>query len=247
MLVCPKCNYDNELGRIFCHSCGAKLDLTQIKPPSQAEKKRRRVQRGALRWIRIGVELVVTLTILAMLGLICLTPELQPFQGDSKDLLTADAKHTALEKLVAGRKGGQVTVSEGELNVFLTSLSFDRPTGSGIEVVPSALRATLLVDGALLIEFLGEIHFGTSFTKRLYLAYNCTPTIRDGKCVFLPNGARIGTLPIHPTLLVKTPFVENYFGQLFSQLGEDKKRLLDPLAKITITKDSITFEKEPLR
>ena len=42
--VCPKCNYDNELGRIFCHSCGAKLDLTKIKPPTEGAKMRRRMK-----------------------------------------------------------------------------------------------------------------------------------------------------------------------------------------------------------
>ncbi|MEI6084208.1 MAG: hypothetical protein WCS70_07900, partial [Verrucomicrobiota bacterium] len=69
--------------------------------------------------------------------------------------------------------------------------------------------------------------------------------IRDGKCQFEPNGGWLGNLPLHPKLLIATGFVDQYFGRLFSNLADDKKQLLDPLSKITITKDAVTFEKEP--
>jgi len=243
MLQCPKCSFDNELGRIFCHSCGAKLDLSQIKPPTEGAKMRRRVKRGVARTIRITIELVIVAVLVIGIALICLTPQVKPFEATKADLLGADNKHSELDKLVTSRKVGKVVITEGELNTFLNSLSFDKPTGNGIEVTPAALRATLK-DGAVMVEFVGDIHFWTAFDKSLYLAYDCTPVIRDGQCQFLPNGGWLGKLPLHPKLLVATPFVDNYFGRLFGNLKDDKKNLLDPLTKITVTKDAVTFEKE---
>ena len=51
-------------------------------------------------------------------------------------------------------------------------------------------------------------------------------------------------MPLHPKLLVGTPFVDNYFGHLFGNLKDDKKSLLDPLTRISVTKDAVTCEKE---
>lgn len=32
LIRCPQCNHDNQLGAIFCRSCGAKLDVESIRP-----------------------------------------------------------------------------------------------------------------------------------------------------------------------------------------------------------------------
>jgi hypothetical protein len=242
MLQCPKCNYDNELGRIFCHSCGAKLDLSQIKPPTEGAKLRRRVKQSLARTVRIVVELVIVAVLVLGIVLMCLVPDVPPHSPTNADLVAADAKHRELEKLAAGRKGGTVEVTEPVLNTYLKSLSFDRPTGKGIEVAMVALRATLKED-AVLVEFVGEIQFGGSFKKRLYLGYDCTPVIRDGQCRFEPNTAAIGKLPVPRAVLTTVPLVPNYFGRLFGNLADDKKQLLDPLTKITVTKDVVKFEK----
>ncbi|MCG3149998.1 MAG: hypothetical protein PCFJNLEI_03465 [Verrucomicrobiae bacterium] len=246
MLQCPKCNYDNELGRIFCHSCGAKLDLSQIKPPTEGAKRARRLKQGLARTIRLVVQLVIVALLILGIAMICLTPEVKPFDASNAELVAVDVKHSELEKLAAGRKGGTVVVSEGELNTFLNSLTFDKPSGKGIEVSGEVLRTTLN-DGALKVEFVGKIHFGGAFDKSLYLAYDCTPVIRDGKCEFLANGGWLGQLPLHPKILATTPFVKNYFGGLFGKLEDDKKQLLDPLTKITVTKDAVTFTKDAAR
>ena len=68
MVTCPKCGYDNELGRIFCHSCGTKLNLQEIKSTNEggrALKKKKgrspigRLVRGTIN-VAIPVALIVT-------------------------------------------------------------------------------------------------------------------------------------------------------------------------------------------
>ena len=40
MLVCKKCGADNPLGRVFCGSCGGKLDMTDITSDTLADQQR---------------------------------------------------------------------------------------------------------------------------------------------------------------------------------------------------------------
>lgn len=242
MLECPKCQFDNELGRIFCHACGTKLDLSKIKPPTQGAKMRRRVKNRVVSTVRLVIELVLIAVFLLGIALICLVPDVKPFQPSSVELVSTEAKRNALDKLVSARKGGTVTITEPELNTFLNTLGYDKPTGKGIEVTPVALRATLK-DGAILVEFVANVHFWTAFEKQAYLAYECAPVIREGQCQFLPKGGWVGRLPLHPRLLDGVPLVGDYFARLFNNLKDDKKRLLDSLTKVSVTKDAVTCEK----
>ena len=64
MVICQKCGYDNELGRIFCHSCGTKLNLSEIKSVSQGGKSLARKKAGGIgktigRMINIAILVVV--------------------------------------------------------------------------------------------------------------------------------------------------------------------------------------------
>jgi len=72
MLTCSKCGYDNELGRIFCHSCGAKLDLSNIKSPSQGGAKLKR--KGGTGGKLVGRTIVI-LILVALIAVIYLAAQ----------------------------------------------------------------------------------------------------------------------------------------------------------------------------
>ena len=239
MLICPQCGNDNELGRIFCHGCGTKLDLSSIKPPTAMEKKARRIKRGAMRTLRIAVDLIILGGLILGVTLLCLAPSVTPVQPTNKDLVGSDARRIDLEKLAKGHKSGQVIVTEGQLNAFFNQKPFEKPTGQGIELTPIALRASFS-DGCVKVEFLGTAHFGTTFDKNLYLRYDVRPTVTGGKFVFKPIGGWIGKLPIHPAILAATSFFDTRFSRLFGELGEEKA-LLDNLTAIEVTEESATL------
>ena len=186
MLICPKCGNDNELGRIFCHKCGDRLDLSSIKPPSVEERKRRRFKAEAIRSTRFLVNLVILGILILTVVLICLTPPVVPIQSGNTDLVASDSKRMELDRVGKGKKGGQVTVTEAQLNAFFNQRPFRKSTGVGIELTPIALRIHLN-ESRVQIEFLGTTHFGNYFEKKLYLAYEGQPTVRDGKFSFQPT------------------------------------------------------------
>ena len=239
MLICPKCNHDNELGRIFCFGCGDRLDLSSIKPPTAEEKKRRKIKRGVINTVRLALNGIVAGALILVITLICLAPEVPPVEPTKQEFIASDVRRTALEKLVNGRKAGQVVVTPGQLNAFLKAKEFQEATGAGIKLTPIALRASFS-DSRIKIEFLGTAHFSTYFKKTLYLGYRGQPTVVNGKFVFKPTGGWLGRLPIHPLLLTATSYFESRFSQLLGDLG-DEKALLDKLTSIDVTKDSTTL------
>ena len=86
MVICSKCGYDNELGRIFCHSCGAKLNLSEIKSPSQGGKDltRKKKRKGAM--LARLIQIVIALAIVVTLVLVLQVPALRPISTSSEDL-----------------------------------------------------------------------------------------------------------------------------------------------------------------
>ena len=241
MLVCPKCGYDNPPGCIFCHSCGDKLDLSQVKAPTAAEKSRRQIKLDVGHAVRVISKLSIFGVVVLGGVLICLTPSVVPVVPTSGELIASGAKRIDLEKLVKYRQAGQVIVTEAELNTFLNRHLPAKPTGQGVEVIPVALRASFST-GTVKIEFLGTAHFGTFFDKNFYLSYAGQPVVTGGQFMFQPTGGWLGKLPIHPKILSMTPWIESYFAQLINGLTEEKM-LLDKLTDIAVTKESLEFTK----
>lgn len=60
MLICKKCGTENPLGRIFCGSCGEKLDLTHMSSGAVAEAQK-------VAWIRRHISKIVACVVIAVL------------------------------------------------------------------------------------------------------------------------------------------------------------------------------------
>lgn len=61
MLICKKCGADNPLGRVFCGSCGTKLDLDRVSSQAVGEMSRPN-------WFLRSWRLLVGLVVAALLG-----------------------------------------------------------------------------------------------------------------------------------------------------------------------------------
>jgi len=237
MLICSKCGYDNQLGRIFCHSCGEKLDLTSVKPPTAAEKTRRKVKRGIGRTLRMILGLAITGGSILGIILICMTPSVAPVVPTDNELMASDEKRMSLEKLINRHKPGHVLVTEGELNAFFNHQPFAPPTGTGVQLAPVALRLNLS-DGHIKINFLGVAHFGTVFDKNLSFSCEGQPVVTGGKFSFKLTGIWLGKLPIHPGILAAATNLKSQFIQPSGELRYDKE-LLDKLSAINVTHESV--------
>jgi len=244
MLKCNKCGFDNELGRIFCHQCGSKLDLSQIKPPSMGGAKiRRKKKMSPARFALFVIELALMVGLLWAVYLACQVPDMRPFKPTNAQLLSADDKRLVLEQMVQQNRAASVEVTAAELNAFIASMSFEKSKGSSMDVEPLALRADL-GEGTVELSFLGELHAGDTVSKKIYISYTGTPTVADGAFEFDPISASVGALPIHPVLLEATPVVQNVFEKLFSRL-QNERSVLDQLSSIEVHPDRVVLTYKP--
>ncbi|MGA2604086.1 MAG: zinc-ribbon domain-containing protein [Verrucomicrobiia bacterium] len=244
MIVCSKCGYDNELGRIFCHSCGAKLDLTEIKSPSQGGKSlRKRIKGGAGKLVSRVVSIAILAVVVVALFLACQVPNIRPISTSSEDLVLSDKKRAALDNLVVEKTPNSIAVTEGELNSFIQTLGFQGGSAGTLQVVPTKLQLEL-GDGVVTAVFLGKLHVAGSVEKQIYLSYTGVPTIEDGHFVFKPTAGAVGALPISSWLLVKTGLFDHCFAKLFVNLDKEKQ-VLDSLSSISVTSESAVLNYQP--
>lgn len=232
MLPCQKCGHENELGRIFCHQCGTRLDLSQIKAPGHGGKKLRR--KGAMtpgRIIRWGIDAVIVAILGWGLYLMCQVPALRPVKHSDEEAQAANDKKFELEQHINQKKPYQITFSESELNSLVHSFHFEKREGSGIRVEPTELQLEL-GDGVATSVFVGKMMLGP-MEKEIYVRYTCAPKLVDGRMEFVPVSGAVGDLPIHPKILSSTGALQNYFRSLFGSLSQEKV-LLDQLTSVSV-------------
>ncbi|HUI05834.1 MAG TPA: zinc ribbon domain-containing protein [Verrucomicrobiae bacterium] len=243
MLTCSKCGYDNELGRIFCHSCGAKLDLSEIKSPSQggAKLKKSGGGTGRLVWRLLG-----GLILLAVIAIVCLAaqvPHIRPISTTNQDLISADKKRFDLDQLAALNRPQVISITEAELNAFISSLGFAKGENKGAALTPVTVQLEL-GNGVVTAIFVGKLSVGSAFSKRVYLSYVGKPTIEDGQFVFQPVSGAIGSLPIPQPLMEATGIFDQCFGKLFANLSREQQ-VLNSLKSISVTPQQVELSYEP--
>lgn len=169
MLVCPKCGYDNELGRVFCHGCGEKLDLSSIRPPGwegdendegqldeNDEKKQMLVlgvdqkKRGGGIVIQItnAIILLLIVAVVAIAVGLWMKPTLDPVnsQMDKAAASTAEEKMKVLEQAAERDIAFETELTELEVNnLFWEKLVGDLSIAEGlsnleVDLEPNAVR-----------------------------------------------------------------------------------------------------------
>jgi hypothetical protein len=244
MLICPKCNYDNEMGRIFCHQCGAKLDLDKVTATGGGGKIiHKRKQRIAGRIVNRVIGIVILVLLIWGIYSICQVPDIQPVKPTNAALLAADNKRLSLEELVLQKKPSKIEITATELNAFISSMGLEKHAGSGFTVVPVTLQVEL-GDGTLKLNFLGTAKLGDWLSKKIFISYTGVPTTENGRFEFKPIAATIGQMPIHQTILQSTGLLQGFFARVLSKLTHEKS-LLDQLTSISVDHNHILLNYQP--
>jgi hypothetical protein len=219
-LICPECRHENEAERIYCHSCGARLERSaaaQRKEPVQETQKRVRKmfdpQREKFRQLFFRTsKLILGACAAAAVVLMILPPDVPP---PTKTPMIASQVRIDLENLAGQRQPAQVQLTEDQVNAYLIN---------ALKTKQSSLNKPLLNFKRAVVGFGERICAVTTerslFGYPLYTSCSYAPALTEGKIVAPAKGGKIGRLKIHPQV---TQFMGVLFGDVWSALDQEKK------------------------
>jgi hypothetical protein len=245
MLNCDKCGYANELGRIFCHQCGAKLDLSSVKPPSQGGKrfasKKKSKHRGGLGGLLLAVG-VIGLTV--WMGYqASLMPELPLLNLPPEVMRASKKKFSMMDQQTLKKQAFDTRINEDELNAYFKSMITDGTTATGVRYEFREIRFEVgQADVSVIL--LGDLRIGESWKHPMYMRLTGVPRIEGGEFTFEPVGGAVGKLPLHPLVVRKTPLPSRFYVNMLSNLSIEKA-LLNRLTSVEVRDSVIEAKYKP--
>jgi hypothetical protein len=232
-LVCLECRYENELERIYCHGCGARLSnpaaatvkSEEAKLIEQRDHLRRILDNRGFKvrqWANNLTKLLFGSCIAAALIQMFLPPNLPAAGG--KDLMLGPQIGLELERALFQRNGTQLTYREEQVNSYLATVLKRKKAALMDKPMLEFQRGIAQFSEGSFRMTLERSFFGLPvYTSGFYCA-----SMQDGK-VFATNvGGAIGRLPIHPQLMQYAGFLIN---DVWAAMEQDRKEV-DKLAAI---------------
>lgn len=239
-LLCNECGYDNDPTRVYCHSCGKRLErgAETVQPPSgfthptevlKAARAKRSLTWGA--HVSAVVKLLVLGALITGLVLALMQPTSVPPPVPKDEQLAA-----RLSSLLADASSADSTrafaVSAGEVNQWLVSVVEFQPPDSPMQLRPDRIFA-VAGDGVIRAGLVAELPLAWP----LYIQGDYAPVRGPNGYTLEPRGFSVGRL--HLPVLLGWPVERQFAG-----LGEALSASLEALAKasnIEITPEAVNL------
>ncbi|HAF03892.1 MAG TPA: hypothetical protein DIT76_04510 [Spartobacteria bacterium] len=221
-LICSECGHENEAERIYCHSCGARLDrtATTLKAPREGLKETQRRVRNMFDPTRVKIRLFFFRISKFILGAcataaviqMVLPPDVPP---PVKAILLPSQISLELENAITYHRPAQLQFTEEQVNAYFAS---------ALKSKQSSLNKPLLDFKRAIIGF-GEGKVAITaerslFGLSLYSGSLYAINLKEGKIAASNKGGSIGRLPIRPEIM---QFMDFIFADLWSAVERERK------------------------
>ncbi len=220
-VACSECRRENEIERIYCHDCGARLERKAIqKIVSPKEDTHNRVKklfdarRAKIRSVFFKISKVVLAACgSAALVVMALPPEMPSVSKDP--LVQTPTVGFDLERVLARHEPTQVKYTDEQTNLFLAynlkskKKTLDKPLLEFKRAVAAFHEGTASVTMERAI-------FGYS----VFTTIDFAPQSKGGKADVKPTGGYIGRMPIHPEI---AKYMNSLFLDLWGALERERK------------------------
>src|ERR1043165_6903084 len=106
MISCAQCGHKNELGRLFCYQCGARLHLNDVKPPREAkgfwkrakQKKLVKTSSGVFKRVLAVTRVLILFGLVLVIVLMFIPPRTKEIPVDDRLKVLAHKKLAGLMK-----------------------------------------------------------------------------------------------------------------------------------------------------
>ena len=229
-IECSQCGNQNDLGRVFCTSCGQKLNLQDTSMVDLND--RREVDYG--KWIRGLLAAVLILGVGGLAGTILWTVKPPSVFCEAAGAVQIPIKAKAARTALSYNREVKIDLTEGELNGFLAERAKSRKAGK------------LVIDLKT-----GTFDLYTGFdwsppTNMTWLAKVKIPVSMDMRAgfqagVLMIERGRIGHLPLPGS---SKNVVIHYFETLFADITGEK-RVVSSLKSVAIEETKVTLVLAP--
>jgi hypothetical protein len=244
-LICGTCGFSNEPERVYCHSCGAKLDRSLLPAVAadttseSAQSARKRIKKltnpasySVAHFLKSLLKTLLYAAIAAVIYLVSQKPAGVPEEKNEitrlvqSDLMDATQSPTAR----------MIAFTEAEVNGALKQ-SLRRAAPGGIVPGVEFQRAFARLHPDL-------IHLGTQqslFGYPIYSGVDYRLTVAEGKFTPVLLGGSFGRLPIHVALMQYLDFA---YQKLWDALKRERAQM-DRMQNVTIREGQIVFVTKP--
>lgn len=222
-LACPECGRENESERLYCHSCGARLDRSTLANQKRVQEEPQEIQqrlqkmfdprRGKFRQTFLtGCKLILGACLTASIVEMILPPEISP---PAKNVVLPAQINFDLENAVLYHRPARLEYSQDQVNAYLAYT---------LKSKHKVLDKPLLGFNRAVVAFSEDVCNIT--VERSLLGYSIYSrasyrvAVSEGKIAASNKGGWIGRLPIDPYLM---QFGNIIFADLWSALDRDRK------------------------
>lgn len=225
VLKCSQCGHENDLTRVFCQDCGARLDRTEVEAsnggvsapplvtagPGKSFKpiKIRKEGGGGLGWLKSLVFLIIWAAIIAAVIQAVRAPDDAPPSNAANV-----SQGTVLENMLRSSSFSSNPVTYGAnqdaINGLLSSKL--KAGGESSAITPEFKRVYVVAGDKTLKVGLEQ----TIATWPVFVVFEGVPVKFGDKWVLKPVGGQIGRLPIPAPL---SPYIERFFAPVSEALN----------------------------
>jgi len=234
-ITCKQCGHVNEGERVYCHSCGAKLERTllpeEAKPEVRREKERERIKKltnppyDVARDVSTFALVLLWSIVAAALIQIARPPDDVPPMPKER-ALDAPQMNFELEQALQAPTPQQLALPEDAINAYLQNRI--KPGEPGLAGTVKFDRVYVrLEDGVCRI-----VSQRSFLDNPLYGSISYQLAIEGNKLQATCVGGCFGRLPIHPKIMQT---LAGIYSDLWEQL-KSEKRVLGEMASIEVGK-----------
>lgn len=219
-LICAECRHENEAERIYCHTCGERLDRSAVvakkkaEDPNETHRRLRKMMEGPSRTRQNffnACKLLLFAAIAAAVVQMILPPEFP------EAVKTTSPMQLDLQLEQASMKSEVLNYSQQDVNAYLTYRLASKKKALNKPLLDFNRAAVVLKEGVCTVGWERSV-FGYPLYSQMSFRVNS-----DGKKLSaVKTGGWIGRLPIHPAIM---KYGDVLFADVWFALDRERRML----------------------
>ena len=222
-LVCPECAHENEAERIYCHSCGARLDRSAVRTTKTREETVKETQRRVRNlfdptrakvrlWFFRVAKLVLGACAAAAAIEMIMPPDVPP---PVKQAVLISQLNLEVENAITYHRPPRLQYTEEQVNAYLTYTLKNKQSALNKPLLDFKRALVAFDEGQVKITVERSLYGMSIYSSTIYGV-----NVAAGQTGVVSKGGSIGRVSIHPKLM---QYIEAIFGDVWSALDREHK------------------------